>query len=68
MDRTEGRAPCDEDQVSLFKPVLELNLLCCCSLTPSAPQKEVISGIESTILGPDWTRLQGKDDFDWKTA
>jgi len=47
--------------VSLFKPVLELNLLGCRSLTPSAPQKEVISGIEGTILARlDETSGQGR--------
>lgn len=29
-------------------------------------QKEVIAGIEGTILGPDWSKLQGTADFDWK--
>jgi hypothetical protein len=31
-------------------------------------QKEVISGIEGTILGPDWKVLCGSKDFDWKKA
>jgi hypothetical protein len=29
-------------------------------------QKEVIVGIEGTILGPDWKTLCGSKDFDWK--
>ncbi|MDQ3933701.1 MAG: hypothetical protein M3340_03625 [Actinomycetota bacterium] len=31
-------------------------------------QKEVIAGIEGTILGPDWKTLCGKEDFDWRKA